>query len=84
MKERGERGDRRMERALARGVRAQILSVLAWGSAGLRQIAAETGEEPAVAAYHLRVLEACCLIEPVPEGADADGPRAGRLYRLRR
>ncbi|HEU4905790.1 MAG TPA: hypothetical protein VFT19_06710 [Solirubrobacterales bacterium] len=78
MKERGDRGDRRVERALARGVRAQILSILARGSAGLRQIAAETEEDLAVVAYHLRVLDACCQIEPDPEAAD------GARYRLRR
>lgn len=82
MHERGKQGDRRREKALARALRVEILSILARGSAGLRQIAAETEEELAVVAYHLRVLVACCQIELDPEAAD--GPAAGRLYRLRR
>lgn len=82
MKEKEERDDRKVERALARGVRAQILSILARGSAGLRQIVAETGAELAVVAYHLRVLDSCRQIEPDPETADRSA--AGRLYRLRR
>jgi len=82
MYERGKRGHRMRERALARAPRVEILSILARGSAGLRQIAAETGEELAIVAYHLRVLVACCQIELDPEAAD--GPPSGRLYRLRR
>ena len=82
MHERGKQGDRRRERALARALRVEILSILARGSAGLRQIVAETEEELAIVAYHLRVLVACCQIEPDPE--TVDGPPAARLYRLRR
>jgi len=82
MQERGRQGDRWREKALARAPRVAILSILARGSAGLRQIAAEVEEDLAVVAYHLRVLEACRQIEPDPETADR-GP-AGRLYRLRR
>lgn len=82
MQERGEQGDRKVERALARAPRVEILAILGRGSAGLRQIAAETGENLAIAAYHLRVLEVCSQIELDPESAGR-GP-AGRLYRLRR
>lgn len=77
MQERGQQGDRRREKALARATRVEILSILARGSAGLRQIVAETEDELAVVVYHLRVLVACSQIEPDPE-------TAGRLYRLRR
>jgi len=82
MHEREKQDDRKREKALARALRVEILAILARGSSGLRQIVAETEEELAIVAYHLRVLVACCQIELDPE--TADGPPAGRLYRLRR
>lgn len=81
MQERERKRDRKREKALARAPRVEILSILARGSAGLRQIATEIEEELAIVAYHLRVLVACCQIEPDPE--TTDGELAGRLYRLR-